>query len=38
MTRERLLARRLANQHLATPGPGDPARVVAHLGAVQAQE
>ena len=38
MTRERLLARRLANQHLATPGPADPAQVVAHLGAVQAQE
>jgi hypothetical protein len=38
MTPEGLLARRLANQYLATPGPGDPARVVAHLGAVQAQE
>ena len=38
MTRERLLAWRLANQHLAAIGTADPARLVAHFGAVQAQE
>src|SRR5215468_7525357 len=38
MTPEDLLARRLANQHLAATVTGDPAEVVAHLGAVQAQE
>jgi len=38
MTRDRLLAWRLANQHLAATRTGDPAQVVAHLGAVQAQD
>ena len=43
VTPERLLARRLARQLLAPPGAGgaaagDPAAVVAHFGAVQAQE
>jgi Winged helix DNA-binding domain len=38
VTRDRLLAWRLANQHLAATGTGDPAQVVAHLGAVQAQD
>ena len=38
MTPEDLLARRLANQHLAATVTGDPAAVVTHLGAVQAQE
>jgi len=43
VTPERLLARRLAHQRLARPHPdgaaaGDPAAVVAHFGAVQAQE
>src|SRR5262249_61413612 len=38
MTPEDLLARRLANQHLAAAVAGDPAEVVTHLGAVQAQE
>lgn len=38
MTPERLLAKRLANQHIAATRTGDPAQVVAHLGAVQAQE
>ena len=38
VTRERLLAWRLANQHLAATRTGDPAQLVAHFGAVQAQE
>jgi hypothetical protein len=38
VTRERLLAWRLANQHLAAIRTADPARLVAHFGAVQAQE
>ena len=38
MTPEGLLARRLANQLLAATVAGDPAQVVTHLGAVQAQE
>src|SRR5215470_18528246 len=38
VTRERLLAWRLANQHLAAGRTADPARLVAHFGAVQAQE
>jgi hypothetical protein len=38
VTPERLLARRLAHQYLAATGTGDPAQIVAHLGAVQAQE
>jgi hypothetical protein len=38
VTPEGLLARRLANQHLAATTTGDPAEVVTHLGAVQAQE
>ena len=38
MTRERLLAWRLANHHLAAARTGDPAQLVAHFGAVQAQE
>jgi hypothetical protein len=38
VTPERLLAGRLANQHLAAASTGDPAQVVAHLGAVQAQD
>jgi hypothetical protein len=38
VTRERLLAWRVANQHLAGIRTADPARLVAHFGAVQAQE
>jgi hypothetical protein len=38
VTPEGLLARRLANQLLAAAVAGDPAQVVTHLGAVQAQE
>jgi hypothetical protein len=38
VTPEGLLASRLANQLLAATTAGDPAEVVAHLGAVQAQE
>jgi Winged helix DNA-binding domain len=38
MSQDALLATRLANQLLAAPSPGSPAEVVAHLGAVQAQE
>ena len=38
VTRERLLAWRLANQYLAATRTGDPAQLVAHFGAVQAQE
>jgi DNA glycosylase AlkZ-like len=38
VTRERLLAWRLANQHLAATRTADPAQLVAHFGAVQAQE
>jgi DNA glycosylase AlkZ-like len=38
VTRERLLAWRLANHHLAAARTGDPAQLVAHFGAVQAQE
>jgi hypothetical protein len=38
VTPEGLLARRLANQLLAATVAGDPAQVVTHLGAVQAQE
>ena len=38
MTPERLLAWRLANQHLAATRTADPAELVAHFGAVQAQE
>jgi hypothetical protein len=38
MTPDELLARRLAHQFLASPATGDPAEVVAHLGAVQAQD
>ena len=38
VTPERLLARRLANQHLAATRTADPAELVAHFGAVQAQE
>ena len=33
-----LIARRLHNQYLTRPGPGDPARLVSWLGVVQAQE
>jgi hypothetical protein len=36
VTRERLLAWRLASQHLAAVRTADPARLVAHFGAVQA--
>jgi hypothetical protein len=38
MTQDALLATRLANQQLASPALASPAEVVAHLGAVQAQE
>ena len=38
VNRERLLAWRLANHHLAAARTGDPAQLVAHFGAVQAQE
>jgi Winged helix DNA-binding domain len=38
LTPDRLLAARLANQRLTSPDAGDPAAVVASLGAVQAQE
>jgi hypothetical protein len=38
MTPDELLARRLAQQLLASPATCDPAEVVAHLGAVQAQD
>jgi hypothetical protein len=38
VTRERLLAWRLASQHLAATRTADPAVLVAHFGAVQAQE
>jgi len=38
VTPERLLARRLANQHLADTRTANPAELVAHFGAVQAQE
>jgi hypothetical protein len=38
VTTERLLARRLAHQHLDAAATSDPAAVVAHFGAVQAQE
>src|SRR6185312_757823 len=38
VTRERLLAWRLANHHLAATRTGDPAQLVAYFGAVQAQE
>jgi Winged helix DNA-binding domain len=38
VTRERLLAWRLANQHLAATRTADPAGLVTHFGAVQAQE
>jgi hypothetical protein len=38
VTPERLLAWRLANQHLAATRTADPAELVAHFGAVQAQE
>jgi hypothetical protein len=38
VTRERLLAWRLANQHLAATRTADPAQLVEHFGAVQAQE
>lgn len=38
LTPDRLLAARLANQRITSLDAGDPAAVVAHLGAVQAQE
>jgi hypothetical protein len=38
LTPDRLLATRLANQRITSLDAGDPAAVVAHLGAVQAQE
>jgi Winged helix DNA-binding domain len=38
MSQDALLATRLRNQQLAAPSLGSPAEVVAHLGAVQAQE
>jgi hypothetical protein len=38
MSQDALLATRLANQQLAAPSLASPADVVAHLGAVQAQE
>jgi Winged helix DNA-binding domain len=38
MTTAELLGMRLANQHLAHPRLDDPTQLVAHLGAVQAQD
>jgi hypothetical protein len=38
LTPDRLLASRLANQRITSSDAGDPAAVVAYLGAVQAQE
>jgi winged helix DNA-binding protein len=38
MKADELLRLRLANQHLDTPRLNDPAQLVAHLGAVQAQD
>lgn len=37
-TPDEILRLRLANQHLSSPRLGDPAQLVAHLGAVQAQD
>ena len=38
MRTDDLLARRLANQHLAAPRTADPAEITRQLGAVQSQE